>query len=248
MATPVHSILDGHLMMADTYNSIKEFKSEMPFGLDIVEEVGSIIQRHSLEKYIGILYAHRHFDMPPDSIAMMRSPSGGISITEMTPLDAVDPNDTYGVSFKLMETGKFQAFEYSSRSPTPTFPPAFLEELAQFITKHQLADVLGFSIRSADDDDVLSTCELNLFEPKLSVTLPTDDISAELRQNATPTYWVHRSHGSWQGLSQCINYCPPKQCYMCGPRSCTIMCRGQGSDSLLRGIIDEAFSKRGLSF
>jgi hypothetical protein len=248
MATPVDSILDGHLMMADTYNSIREFKSEMPFGHDIVEEVGSIIQRHSLEKHIGILYAHRHFDMPPDSIAMMKSPSDGINITTMTPIDAVDPNDAHGVSFKLMTTGKFQAFEYSARSPTPTFPPAFLEELAQFITKHHLADVLGFSIRSADDDDELSTCELNLFEPKLSVTLPTDDISAELRQNATPTYWVHRSHGSWQGLSQCINYCPPKQCYMCGPRSCTIMCRGQGSDAQLRTIIDEAFSKRGLSF
>src|SRR5438045_9559033 len=107
MATPVDSILDGHLMMADTYNSIREFKSEMPFGHDIVEEVGSIIQRHSLEKHIGILYAHRHFDMPPDSIAMMKSPSDGINITTMTPIDAVDPNDAHGVSFKLMNTDTF---------------------------------------------------------------------------------------------------------------------------------------------
>ncbi len=226
MATPVDSILDGHLMMAGTYNSIREFKSEMPLGQDVVEKAGNIVQRHSLEKHIGILYAPRHFDMPLDLIAMIKSPSDGISITTMTPLDAIDPNDAHGVSFKLMATGKFQAFEYSDRLPTLTFPLAFLEELAQFITKHHLAEVLGFSIRPANDDDELSTYELNLFEPKLSVTLPTDEISAELRQNATPTYWVHRSYRSWQGLSQCINYCPPKYCYMCGTRSCTIMCRG----------------------
>jgi hypothetical protein len=259
---PNDTLFDPAVMTADIYNRIREFTPELPFGKKTVEKVGAIIRRHSLEKQVGVLYVHRHFNMPADSIALEETPSNDIRVTRMTRLSKIDPSDSEigGISFKLMETGKFQAFEYSARSKTPTFPHAFLEELAHFITENELTDVLGISVRGTVDG--LRNSELNLFDPKISVNLPTEDIPADLRENATPTNWVYMENmerngnaiddftrqSGWQSWSQCTYMCPDSKCtYMC-KRECTWMCRGGSSELSLKAIIDGAFQKRGLVF
>jgi len=255
-------------MTPETYNNIREFTPELPFKENMIEQVGNIIRRHSLENQIAVLYVHRHFDMPANSIAIEEKPVKGIRVIRMPQLTTVKPQEINGISFKLMETGKFQAFEYSTQSTTPTFPSEFLKELAQFINDHNLADVLGISVRS-DKDDLL-TSELNLFGPKLSVSIPTGELPPDLQEHSTPTNWLFRgdvkasgnsesdestegkSAGSWQGLSQCqsqcVYMCGDRQCtYMC-PRSCTWMCRGMITESRLNTIVNDAFQRRGLVF
>ena len=218
--------LDPNIITADEYNNIRRFTSELPFSVDIIDEVAHIFRRHSMQSHYGPVYIHRHYDMPDNCMAVQFEIED-VQIMKMLPIADVPPEQRYGSSFKLMENGKFQAYEYSSNQPA-SIPDEFLDDLARFILKHQLADVFGIS--SVSIATTSATTEINLFGDKLSIALPSNEVPPEI--SVTPTVWNIGDDEKWRAMLYCGSSCGS--------------CCGGGDATEHKEAIALALAKRGI--
>ena len=233
--TQKYACLESRLTTAEEYNTIKYFTAKLPFGIDNIRRLGEIILRYGLEDQVGALYVHRHFEMPSDSILLKRAPSGDIEIARMCPSSSFDRKDINGISFRLIEGQRFQAFEYAVNFPTSSLPASFLNDLAQFLVENRLDDVLGLFVRTPSNQQ--ASCELNLAKLRVSVSVPLKDVPDGARQEATPASWVYSSTCD---DPHAANFCTEPN----------IRCSHKtevDSDTSLFEIITDALQKRGLA-
>jgi hypothetical protein len=108
MPSTINAVFDGALMTPETYNNIREFTPELPFKENLIEQV----RQHHSSSFSR--KSNCNFEMPVNSIAIEEKPVNGIRIIRMPQLTTIKPQERNGISFKLMETGKFQPFEYST--------------------------------------------------------------------------------------------------------------------------------------
>ena len=187
----ISAFIDRNFITADEYNGIKCFAAELPFSPDNIRRFGEIVLRHSLQDRVGALYVHRHFEMPPDSIVMKYALSEDIEIARIYQADSLERKHIAGTSFRLLEGHRFQAYEYAVNVTMPQLPQSFLNELSRFLVDNNLDAVLGLFLRAPNNDQTL--CELNVAEPKISVSIPLDDVPDDVQLEATPASWVYSS-------------------------------------------------------
>jgi len=174
------------LMKPEDYNKIPIFPEENPFDDDVIRKAGEVIRRHKMESKYGAILVHRHFEMPPDSIAIKDPAADDIEIMRLSRIDTIAPRQVYGCSFKLVESGEFQAYEHSTYPVETELPEAFRQDLTEFICQHHLQDMLGLFCR----DHLESGVELNLFQEKICVQIPFHDVPKDVLPQTTPATWV----------------------------------------------------------
>jgi len=228
--------VDANLMTTDEYNTIKYYTAQLPFGADVIRSLGEIILRYGLEAQVGALYVHRHFEMPPASIVLKFAVSEEIEVARMSEIASLERKNIHGTSFRLMEGQRFQAFEYASNSPTPELPASFLHELAQFLNDNRLNEVLGLFIRTSSNQQ--TSCELNLSEPRVSVSIPLKEVPDDVLLEATPASWVYSTRCDQPNA---VNYCSDPD-----PKVRCDHSKQPDSDVRLLEIITNVCRKRGL--
>jgi hypothetical protein len=188
------------LIEAEDYNNIIECTKEIPFSNDNILEAGEILRRHGLEYKFGVLFVHRHFDMPPRSIAIKTAICQDIEIIQFFPIAAIAQDEIRGTSYKLLKNGKFQAFEHYVRGEAETeIPESFANELAEFILQNHLEEVLGLFCRDEHEDGV----ELNLYGQKIGVKIPIAEVPQDILSETTTTGWVFSSAQNEQPVYGC---------------------------------------------
>jgi hypothetical protein len=143
MATLFHvdpsPYLEPQIMLSDDFNKITDIHAQIPLTPDMLHAVAKIFQKHDAYNVHGLQLLHRHYMMPQKCIALTTAINDTISVTKITQLKDVDPDQLRGQLYRLNDAGKFQAYEYEYGPPIQ-FSNGFLEELAGYIQANDLRD------------------------------------------------------------------------------------------------------------
>jgi hypothetical protein len=153
---------------------------------DIIRKAGDIILRHGLQTQFGVTLLHRHFEMPPDSIAVKSTLSDDIDVMRFLKVTEIDSTQIRGFAFKLTPDKQFQAYEYST-DPDVAFeiPEAFRDDMIELFTDSGLEDTLGLCCRSKPELGV----ELNIWARKISIRLPMQEMDGH-EMTLSPMGWL----------------------------------------------------------
>jgi hypothetical protein len=162
--------------------------------LGLLRRCETIIRQHGLQDVVGIELAHKHFDLPDDTVLVERQDVAGLSAT-MKPEAAGSGSDLTPFAFFYAARG-WIPHEYVADCPLAEqrllqvkAKPGFLEELGAALAEEpgDVTRFLGFVVRHRDflESDV-GTIETAGDGPhELKVQPYTEDMKAKISKSAT---------------------------------------------------------------
>jgi len=167
---------------------------------------GDIFLKHLVHGAWGLCLVHRHFDLKANEI-MLEQPAdkNATIVTKATDVSQMAAPFT-GSSYRFVEGGKIQAFEYRNGSGISTTQgdsfSAFLRDLNQAITENELSDVLGLFLITS----MVRGLETTNYEKRKNIVewLADGEIVAD---NFAPAAWVFNDRKGYvqQGCATVLN-------------------------------------------
>jgi hypothetical protein len=141
---PSIELVDPYIILSGAFNEISDIHHQSEYSSEELKGLRDIFVNHGVANKYGLQLLHRHYSLPPDTVAFCTPIDDEISATKVTPLDDVNVDELRGQYYLLNEDGRFQAYEYE-HGPAEVFPDEFLKDIAGFIVEHNLRHKVAIS-------------------------------------------------------------------------------------------------------
>ena len=141
-------MLGESFVTPEQYNLIECLESQIHCDpIPHLERLGRIFVGHKAQRDHGISLLHRHDNLLPGHVMLYTRPCVEVITCKMEEVEYIEREapDAVPCSFYLDSGRRFQSFEYARNLDHVYLHDQFLEEVADYLTRHNLSRVFGIA-------------------------------------------------------------------------------------------------------